>query len=198
MALYTVEVNAGAAVEVYAGLTKVDAYLNNSSSKGAVAYRGLTAGGDDRKRLIVDATRLVDRQRWQGTANALGNTTLAFPRDDIEIDGEVASAADQLALIEDAVAELVALLAIKASTYSQADTSSNIKAAGAGKARIEFFGPTRTKNGTATKLPTVVHDLIGMWLASQSTGGGVSIGGTSSSSSTSNFNPCSVKPRDPL
>lgn len=198
MALYTVEINGGAAVEVYAGLAKVDAYLNNSSTKGAIAYRALTAGSDERKRLIVDATRLVDRHRWQGTANGLDSTTLAFPRDDIEIDGEVASDADQLALVEAAVAELVALLAVKASTYSQADTSSNIKAAGAGKARIEFFGPTRTKDGSATKLPTVVHDMIGMWLASQAAGGGVSIGGTSSSSSTSNFNPCSVKPRDPL
>jgi hypothetical protein len=198
MALYTVEINGGAAVEVYAGLDKVDAYLNNSSSKGAIAYRALTAGSDDRKRLIVDATRMVDRHRWQGTANGLDGTTLAFPRDDIELEGAAASDADQLALVEDAVAELVAILAVKSSTYSQADTGSNIKAAGAGKARVEFFGPTRTKDGSATKLPTVVHDLIGMWLASQSPGAVGSIGGASSSSSESNFNPCSIKPREPF
>lgn len=198
MALYTETVTGGQAVEVYAGLVKVDAYLLSSGSKGAVAYNALPAGGDARKRAIIDATRLIDRQRWQGTANAFDNTTLKFPRDDIEIDGEAATNAEQLALVEQAVAELAALLVLKSSTYSAADTGQNIKAMGAGKARVEFFGPTRTKNGSATKLPTVVHELIGMWLASQSPGAVGSIAGSSSSSSDSNFNTCSVKPRDPF
>ena len=198
MALYTETVTGGQAVEVYAGLAKVKTHLLSSGSKGAIAFRALVDGSDDQKRLIVDATRMIDRMRWQGTANGLDGTTLAFPRDDLKLDGEVASDADQLALVEEAVAELVAILAVKSSTYSQADTGSNIKAAGAGKSRVEFFSPTRTKDGTATKLPTVVHDLIGMWLASQSPGAVASIGGSSSSSLTSNFNPCSVKPRDPL
>lgn len=197
MALYTETITGGQAIEVYAGLAKVDAYLNSSSSKGAKAYRALPAGGDDRKRLIIDATRFVDRHRWQGVANGADGTTLAFPRDGLTLDGDVAADADQLALVEQAVCELVAVFAASSSAYSAADTSSNIKALGAGKARVEFWGPTRTKDGTASKLPTVADELIGRWLASGAAGAKLSLGGSSSSDSCSNFS-TSTKRNEPL
>jgi hypothetical protein len=154
-------------VEVYGGLPALDAYLFAASGSGAAAYRALVAGSDDRKRLLVEATRYIDRQRWLGTRNAAGGTTLAFPRDDLDdLDGTDASNAEQLALVERAAFEMVAVLAADADAAGNADTGQNIKSMGAGSAKLEFFGPTSTTKGTATKLPTVVHELIGHWLSS--------------------------------
>lgn len=161
MTLHTLTVTSGTAREVYAGLTAVDAYLLDMVGPGAAAYRALTVDGDDRKRLIISATRYIDRQRWQGEANAAGGSVLAFPRDDLPDDP---SNAAQLALVEQAVCELVAIAALDPSVLDSADQGSNVKALGAGKARLEFFSPTKPGAG-ATKLPTVISELIGKWLA---------------------------------
>lgn len=176
MPLHTVTVTGGTAREVYGGLTACEAYLLDKIGDGAAAFRSLLAGGDDRKRLLIEATRYIDRQRWQGEANADGGTTLAFPRDALTADGVAISNADQLALVEQAVFELVAILAGDPDVIASADQSVNIKSMGAGSARLEFFGPARLKDGSASKLPTVVQDLIGHWLAGAG-GGSVIIGG---------------------
>ncbi len=160
---FTVTVTSGTAREVYGGLTALDAYALDSDGEAAVAFRALT-DDDDRKRKLIAATRYIERKRWQGTANGDGGTTLAFPRDDLELNGEDASNADQLALVEEAVFELAMLGTVDESVFSAADQSSNVKSMGAGKARMEFFSPTKVGSG-ASKLPTVVNELIGQWLA---------------------------------
>lgn len=168
MALFTETVTGGVAREVYGGLVACDAYILDMIGDGATAYQALiTADSDDaRKRLLISATRYIDRQRWEGTANGFDGTTLAFPRDDLEDeDGDEVSNADQLALVEQAVFELVAILAADADVTSSADQGSNIKSMGAGSARLEFFSPTKPGSG-ATKLPTAVHELLGDWLLS--------------------------------
>jgi DnaT-like ssDNA binding protein len=197
---FTVQLSQGAAIEVYAGLPAVDDYLFGSNSKGAAKYNALAANSDARKRLLVDATRYIDRKRWQGTRNGAGGTTLQFPRNDLTLDGVAINDADQLAIVNEAVCELVAVLAASQSAYSQADTSSNIAAMGAGSARVEFFKPTSTSDGSASELPTVVDELIGQWL-SGGTGAAVSLGGssvTASSASYSNFDNCGTDRNDPL
>ncbi len=79
MALFTVTVTGGTAREVYGGLTALDAYALDVIGDAAAAFRALT--DDNRKRILITATRYLDRQRWQGDANAFDSTVLDFPRD---------------------------------------------------------------------------------------------------------------------
>lgn len=167
MALFTVTVTGGTAREVYGGLTACDAYLLDAVGKGAAAYQALiTAGSTDaRRRLLITATRYLDAHLWQGTANALDATTLEFPRDDLEdVDGDAVGNAAQLAIVERACFEMAAVLAGNANAAGDADQGSNVKALGAGKTRIEFFGPTETSDGTASVLPVAIDRLLGLWL----------------------------------
>jgi hypothetical protein len=159
MPLFTETVTGGTAREVYGGLTALDAYAFDMIGTAATTFRALAA--DDRKRLLITATRYIDRQRWQGEANEDGGTTLAFPRDDLP---DEPTNAEQLALVNQAVFELVVLGATDSSIFDSADQGSNIKSMGAGKGRMEFFSPTRPGSG-ASKLPTAASELIGMWLA---------------------------------
>lgn len=195
MTLYTVHIpGASAAVEVYGGLTACDDYMLEQPGAGAAAYCELEAGSADRMRLLIGATRRINRMRWRGTRNAAGGTTLAFPRDGLLLtDGTAADNAAQLALVSQAAFELVALAALDEEVLSAADQSDNIKAMGAGPARIEFFSPARVKDGTATVLPTAVHELIGHWLAGAggANASSSSVGGSSTSGgSTSIFGEC--------
>lgn len=145
-------------VEVYGGLANADAYLYASSI--ASKYR---LGSDDaRKRWLVEATRYIDAQEWDGTANGVDGTTLAFPRDGLPDDP---GNAEQLALVERAAFELAALIATNPALVGAADQSSNIKSLKGGPAEIEFFGPTSVADGDATVLPVPIHRLLGKWLA---------------------------------
>lgn len=200
---FNVTVTGGSPVEVYWDLAGVDNYILGMIGKGATAYRALPANGDARKQLVITVTRYIDRHAWKGTAELAaapgGATTLQFPRSGLtKSDGSAWSEAEQLSLIQQAVGELVAYFAAKQSAVNDADTSQNIRAIGAGSARVEFFSPTSRQRGTATVLPTPAQDLIGQWLA----GGGavqVSTGGSSSSSSCSNFSGDGTeRRRDPL
>lgn len=179
MALFTVTITGVTdPIEVYGGLAAANDYIASSFGASYTAWLALTE--DDREKTLVGATRYLDRQRWQGTANAFDSTTLAFPRDGlVDRAGEVAPDAAQLALVSKATFELAVLVAGDADVLAAADQGQNIKAMGAGSARLEFFSPTKAANGTATKLPTIVHDLIGQWLAGASSGAAVIIGGTS-------------------
>lgn len=189
---FTVTITGGSPIEVYGGLDACDAYLLASPSTGAAAYRALSAGGDDRKRLLVGATRYIDARRWRGTRNGADGTALSFPRDGlVDEDGEEASNAYQLDRVARAVFELVALAAEDSSTLAEADQGSNIKSMGAGSARLEFFSPTRTKDGTAKTLPTAVDLLIGQWLAGSTAAGSASIGGVATGTcGDSHFDDC--------
>lgn len=191
-----------AAEEVYLDLAGVKQRIAGMIGKGAAAYRALVADSDDQKRLLTAATRFIDEQGWQGVAllaAAADPTTLQFPRSGLKIKGVDIAEADQLALVQKAFCEIVAVFAAQASAAATADTSQNIRAIGAGTARVEFFSPTSIARGTATKLPTPAQNLIGMWLAA---GGGavvVSVGGSSAPSTCSNFPlDYGVKRRDPF
>jgi len=187
-------ITGGTPIEVYGGLAACDAYLLASPSSGAATYRGLPT--DDRKRALIGATRYLDAKRWLGTANGSGGTTLDFPRDGlVDENGDPASDAYQLDLVSRAAFELAALVAEDPSVLAEADQGSNIKSMGAGSAKLEFFAPTSTATGTATKLPIVVDELIGMWLAGVGAGAsvaaGVGLGGVATGTkSDSYFDDC--------
>lgn len=176
-------VTGGTPVEVYGGLAACVGYLNGESSAGAVAFRNLD-NDDERKRRLIGATRFIDRKRWKGTRNGADGTTLAFPRDDLlDVDGTTATNAEQLALVNQAVFELAALGAADPDVFSTADQGENIKSMGAGSAKLEFFSPTSPARGTASVLPTVIHELIGQWLAGGTAVIGLSVGGVATGTS---------------
>lgn len=161
MALFTVSI-AGVSPdpEVYGGLAAAIAYITSSFGPNYTSW--LTLAEDDREKTLVAVTRYLDRQRWQGEANAFDSTTLAFPRDGLT---DAPTNAEQLAAVAKATFELAALAAADPDVLAALDQGQNIKSMGAGSAKLEFFSPTKTANGTATKLPTIVQDLIGQWLA---------------------------------
>lgn len=174
-------------VEVYGGLTACARYLKFSSSDGAAAFRALAGTPDDQKRRLVDATRYIDQQFWQGVATGLVGvdvTTLAFPRSGLtDVTGAPLDATTVSQLVVNAVFEMAALLAADPTVSANVDTGANISSLGAGPAQISFFRASSVADGNATVLPTVVDRLIGRWLAGAGTGAiGAVITGASSHS----------------
>lgn len=166
MAIFT-ETISSVPFEVYSGVTGVANYLLGSSSKGAAAFRLLAA--DDQKRRVIDATRYLEEQRWQGTATGLAGgtpTTLQFPRSGLtDLAGAPADATNVPAALVAAVAEMAAILSTDTEAASSVDSGSNLQSLGAGPARLSFFRPTSALDGTASVMPTVINRLIGRWLA---------------------------------
>lgn len=168
MALFTVSITGVVSpVEVYGGLTNATDYIGAMIGDAYTAWRALTA--DDMKRTLVAATRYIDEQDWQGTANAFGGTTLQWPRDSVlKSTGVAYTNAEELALIQQAAFELAAAAADDPDVFSAIDASSNIQAVTAGGAGVTFFNPTSIRDGSATKLPPIVMRLIGKFLAAPS------------------------------
>jgi hypothetical protein len=189
MTLHTVTFTDATEVEVYMGLTALDAAMFTSGSAGAAAYRALTAGSDDRKRLLVDVTRYIDSLDWIGEANGADGTTLEFPRTGEGTALDDYTDAEQLALVNKAVAELVAIAATNRAALDALDASSNVKIADVSGAKVEFWAPTSIEDGTATQMPVPAQRYLGRFLSgSGAPGVVVSVAGSSSYSSCgSNF-----------
>lgn len=119
---------------------------------------------------LVAATRYLTPLPWKGTATGIldGNPTeLPWPRSGVIVDGvEI----DSLTIPEDvtkATFEMAVLILAKPSIVNQIDQGTNIKRVGGGGApEVEFFAPTSVLRGTALKLPYVISQLIGKYLAS--------------------------------
>lgn len=194
MTLFTVTISGVVnPIEIYGGTAAAVDYLGSSSSDGAVAWTALAA--DARSRALVDATRFIDRQSWQGAADGQGGTTLKWPRTGVaNADGTAVDSTTVPAALVQAVFELAALIAVDASVQSAVDSGSNISAVGAGTARVSYFRPTSAATGNATVLPTVVNALVGQWLSSAvgRFGGSVSTGTSQGSSCDDNGNPISL------
>lgn len=186
MSLFTVTIGTDPPIEVYAGTTYVDQYLNAMIGTGAAAYRNLTAGGDDRKRLLVAVTRWIDAQAWAGTSDAFGGTTLQFPRTGLFLADGVTAASDtyQLGVVSQAVAEMVAIIAADPTALTALDAGNNVQALDMAQGRIQFFTGTSARAGTATLLPVPVQRLLGQWLAINDTGVRTAVAGASSGGNT--------------
>ncbi len=170
MAIF-VETISATSFEVYGGLTACSAYLLGSSSAGAGAFRALTSP-DDQVRRLVDATRYIDTQFWQGLATGLAGgtaTTLSFPRTGLtDVSGAPLDATNVPREVVSAAFEMAAILASDPEAASAVDNGSNVQSLGAGPARISFFRPTSEQDGNATALPTVIDRLLGRWRAAAS------------------------------
>lgn len=171
MSLFTVQIGSDPAIEVYAGTSYVDQYINAMIGTGAAAYRNLTAGGDDRKRLLVAITRWIDSHAWAGVADAFGGTTLQFPRTGLLLSDGVTAATDayQLTVVSQAVAEMVAIAAADPTALTALDAGNSVQSFSTGQGSMTFFAGTSARSGTATLLPLPVNRLLGQWLAANDT-----------------------------
>ena len=108
-----------------------DEYLAADVSR-ATTWAALAA--DDKGRAIVTATRLLLRQSWRD-----GPPSLDTPPDEVQ----------------QSTALLAADVIAKPSLGDSGSTSSNVKAVGAGSARVEFFSPI-----AGTSLPPAAFALL--------------------------------------
>jgi hypothetical protein len=118
--------------DVYADVDFADIYLAADALRAAL-WASLTVTGD-KERDLVSATRLLQRLRWK--------------------DGVPDITAPPL-VVQQAAALLAADIAAQPKLGDSGSTSSNIKAVGAGSARVEFFHPV-----AGSPLPSAAFDLL--------------------------------------
>jgi hypothetical protein len=154
----------GAAVPIYGTLADAQSYANDTFGPTYTKWRLTSAGGktsvDDQRRTLIAATRFIDAQGWNpDTAGDFAT------RDAIEVAG--------VPLFQRACYELAVLILADSTLPQNQDQGTNVRAVGAGSARVEFFNPTSALFGTAPVLPPSIMRLIGAYLASSaaSTGG---------------------------
>lgn len=131
---------------------------------------------DKKDRCLVTATRMIDRQVWQGEKYQDAPTQLLdFPRSGLtDEEGNEIDETTVPQFVLDATCELALSLGKDATVQTEQDTGSDIKRMKAGSAELEFFG-TRT---TGTRFPTIVHELLGRYLESSSALSGPFTSGT--------------------
>jgi hypothetical protein len=168
MAVPVVTINSNT-YQVYATLADVEKYLAGTIGDGADAFRAL-GSGEDKSRLVVQATRYLDLLAWQGTATGLlgGDATeLAWPRSGVvNPDGTTVDSTTVPAAVIKAMEELVAILAGDPDVVGSTDQGNNVKKLDADGTSIEFFRATSAQDGSAPVLPKVINQLIGKYLSS--------------------------------
>src|SRR5262245_25196179 len=119
------------------------------------------AGSADYKaRSLVTATRLLDRQCWQGEKTS-PSQALQWPRTGVvdKYGDEVSSLAVPL-LIEEATYELaLAILVDPDGVQADPTSNQNLKKVKAGSAEVEFFRPE-----LRGRFVTIVEELVGQFL----------------------------------
>jgi hypothetical protein len=154
---------------------------------------GTSAGAD-----IYIAGKITDLD-WSGLpatkrAQALVSGTRLI-RDYLKLKGFDLDPADAVdAKIEEANYELAFLLAFDPSVAEQSTAETNIKALGAGSARVEYFRPV-----AGGRFPSIVQNLLASWLADQiSTESSLTAGYNGSACNESSLSPCDWQLDRPL
>lgn len=153
-----------ATATIYGTFAAATAYLSTMFGDAYTAWLALST--DDQKRTLVAATRYIDRQTWLDAYDTFAERD-AF----LDINSKL--------IFDLASYELAALVAEDPSVVTVADSGSNIKSVGAGGAFVDYFNPTSIRFGTASKLPQVIDDMIGKYLAA--TASTAALGGDSQS-----------------
>jgi len=157
--------------DAYRDLSATELYL--AGQIGATTWHAST--DDDQKgRAIVSGTRFIDRQAWQGE-KADPYQAHQFPRTGLTYaDGsEVPSDAVPQEVL-DAESELAALLIDGTDVQNVGSPDEKlIQSLKAGSAAITYF---RGEAGAGQRLPQIIQELLGRWLA----GAGAGLVGTAS------------------
>jgi len=113
---------------------------------------------------LVEATRVLEREHWSG-AKEDPLQDLDFPRTGLTCNSEDVTAAESLETIKTAQFEYALDIIAKPAILNVNDPTglNNIKSAGAGSAKVEFFSPSKS-----SKYPETVKDIINCFLAGSS------------------------------
>ena len=103
---------------------------------------------------------MLDRQSWQG-AIAVDGQVLAWPRQNVTVDGVAVSSATIPAPVLLASYELAAAALADPSIIDKADESQNISSLQAGSVSISYFRPT-----PGGRFANVVQELLAPYLSS--------------------------------
>lgn len=162
----------GGTWEVYGGLTAVSAYIAGLFGPPSTTFGLLTT--NDQSRVLLACCRFIDSFGWQGTQEGAAYigyaTTMQFPRSNLNTpEGTFIPEATQLALVQQAVSELCALVALDPSILQRADQNEDVGSIGADGEHVTYNRPL-AQDGEAPVLPVAVMRLIGQWLSSTSPG----------------------------
>lgn len=151
--------------EVTVGATDYDTFISLANAEiyldAALHATGWAAATSTQKaQAIVTATRMLDRQAWDGEMTDADNA-LAWPRSGLlDAEGEEVDEDTIPSQIEDATCELAEALLKDASAQTSATGGSNVKRLDARGVSVEFFSPRE-----AGRFPTIVQELVSLWLA---------------------------------
>lgn len=147
--------------DVYGTTAGLATYANGSFTWSAT-YSAATS--DNAKRAHVEATKLLDRQTWDGTLTADGQA-LAWPRDSVTGTPPGQDEAPDDGTTPDAIVaacyELALAILASVSVVAGTSTASNVQSVQAGPTSVSFFYPK--KGG---RFPDRVMELIGWALGS--------------------------------
>jgi hypothetical protein len=161
MGTVTIPVSGGTEFNIYGTQADADTYFTGSPN--AAAWAALSA--DEAARLLVQATRLFERLLWDGEP-AADPQVLAWPRTGLlDREGDTLSSDAVPTIVEEACYELALILNTSTDVLTSPTTGSNVKRLKAGSVEIENFRPTDT---TSTRLPQIVHEMVGLWLRGSS------------------------------
>lgn len=149
--------------------TQGAAVIHHSASLGTDAAAFSAASGDNQAKSLVEATRMIDRMKWNSDAETHA-LRAALQRD--------WAGGDQF-VFHLACYELAAMLLANPSLKNEAQSGSNVASVGAGPAQVSFFRPTL---GITGPLPKIIHDLVGEYLAGRDSTGGEAFGTDAESS----------------
>jgi hypothetical protein len=142
----------------YSSLADADDYYLGSTEYST--WEGYTDA--EKERGLISATRLIDRQAWQGS-KADDDQTLDFPRTGLTCNGDDVSEADSLALAVEASQLLALDLLAGATVETTASNESLTKRLKADTVEIEYFRADANANSRFDKN---VMELIGCFLSS--------------------------------
>lgn len=144
--------------QVYGNLVDAELYL--AARIGSDIWD--TKDNNVKNRALITATRLLDRQIWQGT-KTVDSQLLDWPRIGV-VDAE-GIAVDDATVPQDIVDgsfEFALMLINNTELVNEDTTGSNIQRLKAGEVETWFFRPTLGKS----RIPSVVLELVGQYLDS--------------------------------
>lgn len=145
--------------EVYADIPTADAYL-----EGQITADTWRASDETTKaRALVSATRLIDRQVWQGEKTDSYQES-AFPRTGLtDADGVEVDSTTVPQQVVDATCELASAMVdgsnVQDSSQPGENTTQSLRA---GSVAISYF---RSIQGLGQRFPQIIWELLGLWLA---------------------------------
>lgn len=146
----------------YIDLADAETYLEGSINTSAWDAKST----DEKNRLLVSATRYLDRQDWVGEKTS-DVQALDWPRTGVtDPDGNAVDDSTVPQFILNAECELAAAMAADSSIQESSSTGSDVKRLKADTVEIEYFSTTIG----GTRFPTIVQELVGFYLEGSDSG----------------------------